>query len=70
MAAGSSGGTDGLVPQVDALGGRIRRLPPPTWTGPTAEAFAAGLARAARLVDAAAEALVRAGEAARRSGGS
>lgn len=59
-------GGDGAHEQVEALGARVRRLPPPSWTGPTAEAFSTGVARVARLLDGAADAVGRARAAARR----
>lgn len=52
--------------QIEALGARVRRLPPPSWTGPAAEAFSTGVARVARLLDGAADAVGRVRAAARR----
>ncbi|MGJ7442453.1 hypothetical protein [Aquipuribacter sp. MA13-6] len=60
--------TDGARERVEALAGRVRRLPPPSWTGPTSEAFSTGVVRAARFLDAAADSLARAAAAVRRSG--
>ncbi|WP_380163881.1 hypothetical protein [Jannaschia sp. R86511] len=63
-------GVRDAVAEVDDLAGRVRRLPPPSWTGPASEAFEDGLARTVRLLDGAADALLRAREAARRLGAS
>ena len=58
--------TDGAREQVEALGARVSRLPPPSWTGPTAEAFSASVARVGRLLDGAADAVGRVRAATRR----
>lgn len=62
--------TDGARERVEALAVRVRRLPPPSWTGPTSEAFSTGVARAARLLDGAAGSLARTGAVVRRLGAS
>lgn len=65
----TGGGEPGRVAvEVDALANRVRRLPPPSWWGPGAEAFAASLGRVSLLLDEAAGAAGRAGAAAARLG--
>lgn len=54
--------------EVDALAGRVRCLPPPSWHGPTAEAFVASVARVSLLLDDASESARRAAAAADRLG--
>lgn len=56
--------------EVDALLARVHRLPPPSWRGPTADAFAAQLARCRHELQDADDALGRAQGAARRLAGS
>lgn len=59
----------GTAREVEELASRLRRLPPPSWTGPAATAFEQGLHRPVRGLGAAAEGLRRADLAARRLGG-